>query len=129
LISLYKGSHVAQSKPALNGINDSGKDQNRFQEKGSEKWPTNWAQQFLVLLRRDIKERRHESFSVLRVCQVLVVALISGLLWYKSDISHLQDQVKISKYPLFILDRTLSQSSVQLLNLPCTHLVHLKFFY
>jgi len=95
LISVCKGNIVAQSKPALKGIYDSGKDQNRLQEKDSEKWPTNWGQQFLVLLRRDVKERRHESFSVLRVCQVLVVALISGLLWYKSDISHLQDQVKI----------------------------------
>ncbi|QCE09895.1 ABC transporter G family member 9-like [Vigna unguiculata] len=93
LISVYKGNCAAQSKPALKGIDDSGKDQNRFQEEGSGKWPTNWGQQFLVLLRRDIKERRHESFSLLRVCQVLVVALISGLLWFKSDISHLQDQI------------------------------------
>ncbi|WVY99419.1 hypothetical protein V8G54_025489 [Vigna mungo] len=93
LISVHKGNCAAQSKPALKGINDSGKDQNRFQEESSEKWPTNWGQQFLVLLRRDIKERKHESFSLLRVCQVLVVALISGLLWFKSDISHLQDQI------------------------------------
>ncbi|WVZ19067.1 hypothetical protein V8G54_006389 [Vigna mungo] len=63
LISVYKGNCAAQSKPALKGINDSGKDQNRFQEESYEKWPTNWGQQFLVLLRRDIKERKHESFS------------------------------------------------------------------
>lgn len=96
---------AAQLKPAaLEGINDSSKSQNRFQEKGSEKWPTSWSQQFTVLLRRDIKERRHESFSALRVAQVFVVALISGLLWYKSDISHLQDQVNISKYLVFMSD-------------------------
>ncbi|KHN36795.1 ABC transporter G family member 9 [Glycine soja] len=94
LVSMCKINCAAQLKPAaLEGINDSSKSQNRFQEKGSEKWPTSWSQQFTVLLRRDIKERRHESFSALRVAQVFVVALISGLLWYKSDISHLQDQI------------------------------------
>ncbi|KAL2331465.1 hypothetical protein Fmac_019046 [Flemingia macrophylla] len=93
LISACKKNFSAQLKPALQGISDSGKGQKRFLGRGSGKWPTSWWQQFSVLLRRDIKERRHESFSGLRVGQILVVALISGLLWYKSDISHLQDQI------------------------------------
>ncbi|XP_020203279.1 ABC transporter G family member 9 [Cajanus cajan] len=93
LISACKKNLAAQLKPALQGISDSGKNQKRFLERGSGKWPTSWCQQFSVLLRRDIKERRHESLSVLRIGQVLVVSLISGLLWYKSDISHLQDQI------------------------------------
>ncbi|RDX85671.1 ABC transporter G family member 9, partial [Mucuna pruriens] len=90
LISICQRNYAAH---AVQEISDSGKSQNRFQEKGSEKWPTSWSQQFFVLLRRDIKERRHESFSGLRIGQVLVVSLISGLLWYQSDISHLQDKI------------------------------------
>ncbi|KAK7401844.1 hypothetical protein VNO78_13657 [Psophocarpus tetragonolobus] len=93
LISLCKRNNAAQFKSALQGINDSGKSQSRSKEKDSEKWPTSWSQQFFVLLRRDIKERKHESFSGLRVGQILVVAIIAGLLWFKSDISHLQDQI------------------------------------
>jgi hypothetical protein len=93
----FKSNSETQSKPEeLQEINDSDTSQGRFQETGSGKWPTSWSQQFFVLLRRDVKERKYESFSGLRIGQVLVVALMSGLLWYKSDMSHLQDQVTIS---------------------------------
>ncbi|XP_052208170.1 ABC transporter G family member 9 [Diospyros lotus] len=61
--------------------------------KQSARWTTTWWQQFSVLLRRGMKERKHESFSVLKIGQVLVVALLSGLLWWQSDVSHLQDQI------------------------------------
>jgi hypothetical protein len=92
----FKSNSETQSKPEeLQEINDSDTSQGRFQETGSGKWPTSWSQQFFVLLRRDVKERKYESFSGLRIGQVLVVALMSGLLWYKSDMSHLQDQVTI----------------------------------
>jgi hypothetical protein len=47
----------------------------------------------MVLLRRGLQERRHESYSGLRIFQVLSVSLLSGLLWWKSDTSHVQDQV------------------------------------
>ncbi|KAK7272511.1 hypothetical protein RJT34_29149 [Clitoria ternatea] len=95
LISVCKRNLEAQLKPVVHqGTSDSNRSHSRFQETGStKKWPTSWCQQFIVLLRRDVKERKYESFSALRICQVLVVALISGLLWYKSDISHLQDQI------------------------------------
>ncbi|KAK1283542.1 ABC transporter G family member 14 [Acorus calamus] len=56
------------------------------------KWNTTWWQQFTVLLQRGLKERKHESFSVLKISQVLIVAFLSGLLWWKST-AHLQDQV------------------------------------
>ncbi|KAK2369589.1 ABC transporter G family member [Trifolium repens] len=94
LISAFKSNSETQSKPEeYQEINDSDTSQGRFQETGSGKWPTSWSQQFFVLLRRDVKERKYESFSGLRIGQVLVVALMSGLLWYKSDMSHLQDQI------------------------------------
>ncbi|KAM5585927.1 ABC transporter G family member 9 [Rosa sericea] len=57
------------------------------------KWPTTWWQQFTVLFRRGVKERKHESFSGLKVGQVVAVALLCGLLWWQSDTSHLQDQI------------------------------------
>ncbi|CAI8593084.1 unnamed protein product [Vicia faba] len=90
LISAFKSNSDEQLKLEHHEINDF---DGRFEESGSGKWPTSWSQQFFVLLRRDIKERKYESFSALRIGQVLVVALISGLLWYKSDMSHMQDQI------------------------------------
>ncbi|XP_050224084.1 ABC transporter G family member 21 [Mercurialis annua] len=56
-------------------------------------WTTTWWQQFRVLLRRGLQERKHESYSGLRIFQVMTVALLSGLLWWHSDTSHIQDQV------------------------------------
>ncbi|CAO2830066.1 unnamed protein product [Amaranthus hypochondriacus] len=62
---------------------------------GSEEneWSTSWWEQFKILLQRGLKERRHESYSGLRIFQVLSVAIISGLLWWHSDVTHIQDQV------------------------------------
>ncbi|CAJ1932208.1 unnamed protein product [Sphenostylis stenocarpa] len=56
-------------------------------------WTTSWWEQFMVLLQRGLKERRHESFSHLRIFQVFSVSILSGLLWWHSDSSHVQDQV------------------------------------
>lgn len=60
---------------------------------GKYQWTTSWWEQFKVLLERGLKERKHESFSGLRIFQVLSVSLLSGLLWWHSDTSHIQDQV------------------------------------
>ncbi|XP_010528033.1 PREDICTED: ABC transporter G family member 21-like [Tarenaya hassleriana] len=57
------------------------------------KWSASWWMQFYVLLNRGLKERRHESFSGLRILQVMSVSILSGLLWWHSRVSHLQDQV------------------------------------
>ncbi|XP_068324521.1 ABC transporter G family member 22-like [Pyrus communis] len=54
-----------------------------------------WCEQFSILFRRGLKERRHEYLSCLRVFQVVSTALIIGLLWWQSDTSsrrQLQDQ-------------------------------------
>ncbi|KAG5236984.1 ABC transporter family member [Salix suchowensis] len=62
--------------------------------RGSEvQWTTSWWQQFKVLLRRGLQERKHESYSGLRIFQVMSVSILSGLLWWHSDTSHIQDQV------------------------------------
>ncbi|GJR98228.1 ABC transporter G family member 9-like protein [Tanacetum coccineum] len=60
--------------------------------KNSDRWSTTWVQQFMILLRRGLKERRHESFEVLKIAQVTIIALLCGLLWWQSDTNHLQDQ-------------------------------------
>ncbi|KAL6318433.1 hypothetical protein AAG906_041198 [Vitis piasezkii] len=61
----------------------------------SREWGANWWQQFSILFRRGLKERRHEYLSGLRITQVISTAVILGLLWWHSDASSpkkLQDQ-------------------------------------
>ncbi|KAK9699272.1 hypothetical protein RND81_08G164200 [Saponaria officinalis] len=48
-------------------------------------WGASWWQQYSILFRRGIKERRHDYFSWLRITQVLATAVILGLLWWQSD--------------------------------------------
>ncbi|KAL8227657.1 hypothetical protein R6Q57_015241 [Mikania cordata] len=58
------------------------------------RWTTSsWWTQFKVLFKRGLRERRHESYSGLRIFQVMSVSILSGLLWWHSETSHLQDQV------------------------------------
>ncbi|XP_020208086.1 ABC transporter G family member 9 [Cajanus cajan] len=93
LIYAYRTYFDAKLKPVLHEITDYDKSEGRFEDNDFGEWPTSWLQQFLVLLKRHVKERKYESFSGLRICQVLIVALIAGSMWYKCDISHLQDQI------------------------------------
>ncbi|ERM94760.1 hypothetical protein AMTRI_Chr03g144040 [Amborella trichopoda] len=58
-----------------------------------EEWGTSWWEQVRVLLKRGLKERKHEAFSGLRIFQVTTVSILSGLLWWHSTISHIQDQI------------------------------------
>ncbi|KAJ3692537.1 hypothetical protein LUZ60_011632 [Juncus effusus] len=60
-----------------------------------ETWNTSWWEQFNVLLRRGLKERRHESFSKLRIFQVLTVAFLGGLLWWHTPLNHIQDRTAL----------------------------------
>ncbi|XP_021803703.1 ABC transporter G family member 22-like, partial [Prunus avium] len=56
---------------------------------------TTWCEQFSILCRRGLKERRHEYLSCLRIVQVISTAIIIGLLWWNSDASsprRVQDQ-------------------------------------
>ncbi|XP_062192420.1 ABC transporter G family member 14-like [Phragmites australis] len=61
----------------------------------SAEWTTGWWRQFLVLLQRGLKERRHESFNKLRIFQVLSVATLAGLLWWRTPAAHLQDRTAL----------------------------------
>ncbi|KAH0775394.1 hypothetical protein KY290_012531 [Solanum tuberosum] len=62
----------------------------KLPDKKFSKWSNTWWQQFSVLLRRGMKERKHESLSNLKVGEVLVMSFFSGLLWWKSN--NIQDQ-------------------------------------
>ncbi|KAG9142660.1 hypothetical protein Leryth_005424 [Lithospermum erythrorhizon] len=61
----------------------------------SEQWCTSWCYQFKVLLLRGLKERRHESFNKLRIFQVITVAILGGLLWWRTPTSHIGDRVSM----------------------------------
>ncbi|KAJ0817803.1 putative ABC transporter, AAA+ ATPase domain, ABC-2 type transporter [Helianthus annuus] len=49
-------------------------------------WGANWREQYSILFRRGLKERQHDYFSWLRITQVLVTAVILGLLWWQSQV-------------------------------------------
>ncbi|KAM7250818.1 hypothetical protein ACFE04_022701 [Oxalis oulophora] len=90
LVSAYK-SNLAENLNAEIKQTDSYYT-NKSEDKEFPRWATTWWQQFIILLKRGVKERRYESFSGLKVGQVMMVAALVGLLWWQSDISHLQDQ-------------------------------------
>ena len=93
LVSAYKINLADKLKEELQELRSS-QYQDGLDDKQFGKWSTAWWQQFSVLFTRGVKERKHQSFSGLKIGQVLVVAVLSGLLWWQSDDAHLQDKVR-----------------------------------
>ncbi|KMZ56624.1 ABC transporter G family member [Zostera marina] len=54
-------------------------------------WCTSWWQQFVTLLHRDQKQRKHEIFSFLDILQKSFVTLLAGILWMGSK-NNIADQ-------------------------------------
>nr|QVT92333.1 ABC transporter [Salvia miltiorrhiza] len=54
---------------------------------------TDWFNQFIVLLQRNLKSKKHEFFDSLRISQVMVSSLLAGLLWWRSDYLDVQDRL------------------------------------
>ncbi|EYU22839.1 hypothetical protein ABFS82_03G111200 [Erythranthe guttata] len=52
-----------------------------------------WFNQFVILLQRNLKERKHETFNSLRVFQVIAAALLAGFMWWHSDYRDVQDRL------------------------------------
>ncbi|WOL18064.1 ABC transporter G family member 9 [Canna indica] len=106
LVSAYRNHLHGQVSEELSGISKQLKEYEP--DKMATEWCTTWCEQFKVLLQRDLKERKHESFSGLKIAQVLLVALLAGFLWLHSG-GHVQDQVGLlffvvgfwSFYPVF----------------------------
>jgi ATP-binding cassette subfamily G (WHITE) protein 2 len=91
LVSAYKSNLSHKVKAELR---DSGNDfyiASKYKKSGG--WSTTWWQQFSVLLRRGVKERRQESFSAIRVGRILFVAFLVGLLWWQSSPDNIGDRV------------------------------------
>ncbi|XP_050216209.1 ABC transporter G family member 9-like [Mercurialis annua] len=88
LVNAYKDNLATNLKAQIKVI-----DENVSTDKQFSRWAVSWWQQFTVLFRRGLKERKHQTFAGIKVAQVLIVALLTGLIWWKSDVAHLQDQI------------------------------------
>ncbi|KAD3337395.1 hypothetical protein E3N88_32915 [Mikania micrantha] len=55
-------------------------------ESMKREWGASWREQYAILFRRGLKERKHDYFSWLRITQVIVTAVILGLLWWQSEV-------------------------------------------
>ncbi|GAB4834121.1 ABC transporter G member 22 [Ancistrocladus abbreviatus] len=88
-------------------------------------WGASWWEQCSILFRRGLKERKHDYFGWLRITQVLVTAIILGLLWWQSDCKTtkgLQDQTGLlfflavfwSFFPVFTAIFTFPQERAML---------------
>lgn len=63
-----------------------------------KEWSMTWGDQFCILFKRTFKERWRDYFDKLRLVQAIGVALLLGLLWWKSKNgteAQLRDQVYI----------------------------------
>ncbi|KAG9154558.1 hypothetical protein Leryth_014992 [Lithospermum erythrorhizon] len=66
-----------------------------------KEWSISCCQQFLILFKRTYRERCRDYFDKLRLLQSLGVAILLGLLWWKSSIAteaQLRDQVGLMFY-------------------------------
>ncbi|CAK7324474.1 unnamed protein product [Dovyalis caffra] len=64
-------------------------------------WTLSWWEQFTILYKRTFRERRRDYFDKLRLVQALGVAVLLGLLWWKSKTgseAQLRDQVGLMFY-------------------------------
>ncbi|KAK1405192.1 ABC transporter domain-containing protein [Heracleum sosnowskyi] len=121
LISAFRSNKAENVKAEMQQSSDSHM-QIVPDDKMSARWSTNWWQQFTVLFSRGLKERKHDSFSALKIGQVLVVSFLTGLLWWKSDIAHIQDETGLlffyagfwGFYPLFQAIFTFPQERMML---------------
>ncbi|XP_016502937.2 ABC transporter G family member 9-like [Nicotiana tabacum] len=119
LVTAFKNNLAENLKGQLQEFDDH-QVADKLHEKKFNQWSNTWWQQFSVLFRRGMKERKHESFSGLKVGQVLVVSFLCGLLWWKS--SNLQDQIGLlffysnfwEFYPMFQAIFTFPQERMML---------------
>ncbi|XP_057447944.1 ABC transporter G family member 21-like isoform X2 [Lotus japonicus] len=138
LVSSYKKDLYPLLKEE---IQQSNRDQTFFTTRkyrsSNNQWTASWWEQFKVLLKRGLKERRHESYSGLRIFQVLSVSILSGLLWWHSDPSHVQDQVGLlfffsifwGFFPLFSSIFAFPMDSPMLKKEQSSGMYHLSSYY
>jgi hypothetical protein len=66
-----------------------------------KEWTVSWLDQFTILYKRTYRARFKEYFDILRLVQALGIALLLGLLWWKSSTNteaQLRDQVLLGSF-------------------------------
>lgn len=64
-----------------------------------KEWTLSWFAQFGIVFRRTFKERWRDYFDLIRLIQAFGVAILLGLLWWKSSAeteAKLRDQVGVA---------------------------------
>lgn len=61
--------------------------------RGCTRYLSTWFHQFTILIQRNLKERKHETFNSLRVFQVITASLLAGFMWWHSDSRDIQDRL------------------------------------
>ncbi|XP_059282826.1 ABC transporter G family member 9-like [Lycium ferocissimum] len=119
LVTAFETNLLDSVKEELQKFDDSQLHE-KLQKGKFSQWSNTWWQQFSVLFRRGMKERKHESFSAIKIGQVLVVAVLCALLWWQS--SDIEDQIGLlffyssfwGFYPLFQAIFTFPQERMML---------------
>ncbi|KAI3849278.1 hypothetical protein MKX03_001677 [Papaver bracteatum] len=94
LVLAYKNNLLNRLKEEQKlEVHNSGLSRYGQMDKDVGQWPTTWDQEFSVLLKRDLVERKHVSFSVMQVCEMLIMSFLCGILWWKSSINQIEDQI------------------------------------
>lgn len=98
LMASYNTAVAPKVKASITaGLADNASHQNADDtppaESCSGAYATSWRTQFAVLLRRSLKERRHETFTSLRLFQILAPALVAGAMWWRSSPLATQDRL------------------------------------
>ncbi|VFQ92907.1 unnamed protein product [Cuscuta campestris] len=97
LVSAFKANlqdaskEELQRETPLHDSNEVSPSSSGEEERHFNGWSIPWREQFSVLLKRGLKQRKSESFSGRKVAQILAVALLTGALWWRSI--DLQDQI------------------------------------
>ncbi|KAL9271431.1 ABC transporter G family member 26-like protein [Drosera capensis] len=66
-----------------------------------KEWTMSWWEQFVILFKRTFRQRRRDYFDTVRLVQAIGVAVLLGLLWWKSKNgteAQLRDQIGLMFY-------------------------------
>ncbi|KAF9626049.1 hypothetical protein IFM89_030717 [Coptis chinensis] len=140
LISSYKKNMHGVLKAELHQNDrdpNSSKPKKPSRQSSEEQWTSSWWEQFKVLVKRGLKERKHESYSGLRVFQIMSVSILSGLLWWRSNPAHIHDQVGLlfflsifwGFFPLFNAIFTFPQERPMLIKERSSGMYRLSSYY
>ncbi|KAL3500148.1 hypothetical protein ACH5RR_039241 [Cinchona calisaya] len=141
LISAYDKNIATRLKAELCGLDiksyGHSKDSSTKRDVKAKQWCTSWFHQFNVLLLRGLRERRYETFNRLRIFQVISVAILGGLLWWHTPMSHIEDQIAMlfffsvfwGFYPLYNAVFTFPQERRILIKEQSSGLYHLSSYF